>query len=437
MENNKKKDSYVTPSPRKRHKISEPSTIDKSRLFFESPEETICNGTRKVFYKCRECGKIVNGTKTSNLTSHIEHVHSEIFYEKIKLINKEALAVKRIRILLNATEIVTVNGRPFNLLLDSGYKAGIERKLQKLKEAGIGIDFSNPELKQIKQYIHDIAEKVRKKIEFEVKNKMLSILVDITTRNGRSIFGISVQFIVEKKVIVRSLGLIELTKSHTGIYLSRILLQQLKKFGIEKRQIICITTDNGKNVVKMVRDFNEINDDLSAVHNTTNLACRSLIHEFLGNLDENNIDDEIERVLANEMTEEDALEELFHEQEMLANTQLLEDASNDFVVDSGIHDISGVNCIAHTIQLLIKDALKSLTKQHRNVIELARGVAKFLRKQTTIHEMNEKGFKFKMPRIDCSTRWGSTCIMVCSFKNNIIPKIFEYKTSFGNIIHFK
>lgn len=411
MEN--KINNCVTPSPRKRNKPSESSIFDKSKPFFESPEEIVYNGTRKLMYKCRSCAKNINATKPSNLSSHMSHVHPEIYFAKIKPIVKESFAVKRLRILLNAIEIVTINGRPFSSLRDSGYQAGLERKLQKLKDAGFGINFTDPMLHEVKQYISDIAGKVRSKIQDEVNKKMVSVLVDITTRNGRSVFGITVQFIAGKRLIVRSLGLIELIESHTGINLSRVLYECSKKFGIEKRRIISITTDNGKNVVKMIRDFNEINESSDTMgESTVNLACRSLFHE-LDESDDEKIDETIEQLLAEEKTEDEALEALFHEQELLANAQLLETVSNDFTCDDEIYEATGTNCIAHTTQLLIKDAINALATRYKNIIELSREAVKFLRKQTTIHEMNATGFKFKMPRIDCLTRWGSTCLMVC------------------------
>lgn len=102
------------------------------------------------------------------------------------------------------------------MLLDSGYKAGLINKLKKLRDAGIGIDFSNANLLEIKEYLKTTAEKVRAKIRSELTKKLISVMVDIGTRNGRSVFGITIQFIVGNKLVVRSVGLIELEKRHSG-----------------------------------------------------------------------------------------------------------------------------------------------------------------------------------------------------------------------------
>lgn len=75
-------------------------------------------------------------------------------------------------------------------------------------------------------------------------------MVDIGTKNKRSVLGMSVQLIINGKLVIRSIGMIELKKSHTGKYLSELIIKRLNDYHIEKRQILTITTDNGKNIKK-------------------------------------------------------------------------------------------------------------------------------------------------------------------------------------------
>lgn len=411
----KRSNEFLTPSPRKRAKPSEPTIGDLSKPFYEPPFEVVVKGIPKEIYKCRFCPKEINATKPGNLGSHMEHMHPDIYFTKIRPKKKELLSTKRLCILLNAVEIVTVNGRPFSSLLDSGYQAGIAKKLQKLRDAGMGINFSNANLHEVKNCLKKVAGKVRAKIRRELSHKMVSVTVDIGTRNNRSVFGVSVQFIVGKKLVVRSLGLIELGQRHTGKYLAKVLFDRLKEYGITKRQVISITTDNGKNVVKMVRDFNEI--DINCVNYAEarpnlSLMSRVLFPDF-GGLTEENADEQIQRVLADRISDEEALELLFTEQEFHENERLLSSISNEFIGLDQIWDTTGLNCVAHTVQLAIKDALRNISNSNSNVIELSREAAKFLRKQTTQYELKEKEIEMKLVRNECETRWGSTCLLVC------------------------
>lgn len=72
----------------------------------------------------------------------------------------------------------------------------------------------------------------------------------------------------------------------------------------------------------------------------------------------------------------------------------------------------GVNCAAHTLQLGINDSLKELPARHKNVIELCRRVAKFLRLKSSEHKIKEHGIEYRRPRLDVITRWGSMYQMV-------------------------
>lgn len=109
-------------------KIPKPSTKpstpkltigQKSKLYFNDAIETRDQKENLVLeYKCKLCHREINGTKDYNLDSHLESVHSDVYYSSLKLKINESLMVKQLRILLIAVELVTVNGRPFNALLD-------------------------------------------------------------------------------------------------------------------------------------------------------------------------------------------------------------------------------------------------------------------------------------------------------------------------------
>lgn len=210
----------------------------------------------------------------------MEHVHLDI-YNAFIAAEKDSPEIKRLKILQNAVETVAVNGRPFKWLLDSGYRANIANKLKKLQLAGCPLNLFDHGLHEVKAHLRKMAQNVILKIKEEIKGRVLSLMVDITTKNKRSIFGISIQYIKDAQLKIRSIGMIELHESHTGVYLSKLVCERLQKFGIELCQILTITTDNGSNVVKMIRDVvehlqNDIESNVSpacSVTETTTIGC--------------------------------------------------------------------------------------------------------------------------------------------------------------------
>lgn len=121
-------------------------------------------------------------------------VHNEIF-EKI-IDQKESPAIKRLKLLQNCTEIVSVNGRPFEYLHDSGFQKIIQQQLAELKIAGHALNLSDHGLSEVKGNLKQTAQKMREIISEEVKGRSLSLLVDAVTKRNRSILGFSIQYAI-------------------------------------------------------------------------------------------------------------------------------------------------------------------------------------------------------------------------------------------------
>ncbi|XP_036347547.1 uncharacterized protein LOC118756918 [Rhagoletis pomonella] len=110
--------------------------------------------------------------------------------------------------------------------------------------------------------------------------------MDVATRQNRHILGINAQYIDGYKIIIYTLGMVELRSRHTGENLKQEILNCLDQFKIEIRQIYSSTTDNGANVIKTSKllqisqgqvqnnpnddsDSNDVDDDgYDEVHNT-------------------------------------------------------------------------------------------------------------------------------------------------------------------------
>lgn len=388
---------------RKRRKIN--LTQCAREYFDEKRTFTDENGEKKIYFSCKMCQKELNGTHESNLVHHLRSNHKNLI-ENISC--DEKIEKKRKKLLLDCVELVSVNGNEFNRLIDSGLLSMIDKTLKELEAAGRGVNLTDPHLLEVKEILDDTAKKVAQKIREEVKNRPLSLLVDATTKRRRSILGVSVQYILNGKHQIRSIGMLLLDESHTSAYLAKKICELLLQFNIKPRQIVAITTDNGANVVKMVRS---LSSEMAVIEN--NLPQMSRGTEIC--------DDDIEIYLQNvpDCTDEEALNAVFQsdgEDDLpIANENLLDAVVRDVRAENDtslIWDIQGIRCAAHTLQLAIRDALQKLEKPIQNVITICRRIAKTMRLQSTAHELKLAAIEFNVPHLDVETRWSSTYIMV-------------------------
>lgn len=371
----------------------------------------------KHIYECEICKNSFNGTKKSNLKAHLEKIHKKQYDEISSENTNDSIAIQRLHLLHSLVEIVSVNGRPFKSLQDSGFQKVIKEKLDYLRENGHGINLSDKNLTEIKSHLSATAKKIQEKISSEINGEMVSLMVDIVTRNHRSILGVSIQYVFNDTLRIRSIGMIELKQSHTAIYLSQVITDCLKKYGIGLQQVIVITTDNGANVQKMVRDIEGcLQRDINAEKHSCNMEINRTneVHE--------NIEEEIAQVLAeSEDISEDGTLFSIQEEVVLKENETLLSSILHGMQDEGVeflYDITGVNCAEHTLQLAIKDALKRAGHTVQNLIELCRRACKIFRLSSTSVEIKEAGIKYVRPRLENETRWGSLYLMVRLIKLN-------------------
>lgn len=421
-------DQRIWEAPNKKRRRTTTKTIaEKSMQYFtvhtctETMLKCKCN-------LCPERSKPINATKSCNLGNHLKNAHRMFFDDTIddrQTGRKVPLQIKRLQILQNCVETVSVNGRPFAWLYDSGYIGNIKNKLEKLKAAGMGITFSNKNLPEVKDHLKKMAVRVREKIRKELNGKIFSVMLDICTRNKRSIAGISVRFLEIGKIITRSIGMTELTESHTGTYLASLLFGSLcSEYGVEKWQVLCINTDNGANVLKMVSEFDRIaNDAIPTTESTSTQARRNLIYEFNECMEDETFN-QIRTLLAETeaITDDEALDEWLQAQQFEENQELLRSASRAYIGNDEIWETTGVNCVAHILQLGTNDGIKNLRKCYADVIALCVLIVKFLHLSSTRYQMKKIEMSYNLPRKFCKTRWGSKYMMVSNCCKKTINK---------------
>lgn len=378
-----------------------------SRDYFKKIKEVIDEkGEKKTYYRCKTCDKELNGTTESNLVSHLRK-HADIIQNIADL--GETVEKKRLKLLLDCVELVTVNGNAFNRLLDSGLLSILDKTLKELESAGRSVNLTDPNLTEVKEMLDETAKNVKKKICDELIGRPLSLMVDGTTKRGRSILGVSVQFIKNGKHVIRSIGMIQLHESHTGEYLARVICNLLSQYNIKPQQVIAITTDNGANVLKMIRDLP------TQMVNAENVPSQIIVAD--SEFDDADIDNYLLNVP--ETTDEQALEDIFDmssdDEDFASHENLLNAVVTNVQREhnpGSIWNVQGIHCGAHTLQLCIKKALSKLGRPIINVIELCRRIAKTLRLNSTANELKANGINFCLPRLDVPTRWCSSYAMV-------------------------
>lgn len=321
-----------------------------------------------------ECGRLLAGKRPSNLKRHVERCHKD--YKKMIIENKCSDVISLEELLNVCVEITTVNGRPFSIVNDSGFRNLLNILLAQIeKYTG---NKENITIPRVQNQMRSICYETKKKIIDETKNQLISLQLDIATKNHRGILGVNIQYVKDSKVVLRTLKMINLTRRHTGENLANEVKQVLEEFGITLRQIYSITTDNGPNVLLSAEILNDLAE---ALENEIELE---------GTLEE------IEAEFSDEILKE-TKRELFHV---------------DFIPDY----IVSLSCGAHTFQLAMKDALLHSTEA-TNLIEKCREIMKKLRTPTIFRAIREKGLHF--PYLDNDTRWSGKYLMVRHCSNEI------------------
>lgn len=208
----------------------------------------------KNFCNIRDCKtgkKGINGNRLFSLRRHLEQCHPSVI-EKIvsetysPKFDEKNYALQKEQLLQHLIEIVTVNGRPINSLFDSGFQKAIEHQIRQLAQHGHEVKLYYG---MIIKRIESLSIEVQKEIEMELKGQTVNLLIDIATRHSRSILGVNLQYVVNGEIKLRTIGVIPLNCRHTSENITKVIIDLLKKFGVELNQVFDFTSDNGSNMI--------------------------------------------------------------------------------------------------------------------------------------------------------------------------------------------
>lgn len=211
--------------------------------------------------RCLECAKViaVSKGKWSGLTSHLSHMHRNLYLQHVKCSHSAnvELESKRLQLIQYCIKLVAFGNTPFETIRKPFFREMFKEQLTEFQKHQRSLDLCNTDLKELKEYLYSTADKIVEYISKEILNKPVSLMLDIMSRHQRKIIGLSIQYIHTDKIVVRTIGLMELpigwryTRENVKDAISDCLL----KYGIKAFQIASITSDNGSNVVSLVKYF--------------------------------------------------------------------------------------------------------------------------------------------------------------------------------------
>lgn len=322
---------------------------------------------------CEKAIIISKSNKSHNLKRHLQTQHKED-YEKT-FADLTQYQVQRLKLIHSSVELVTVNGRPILALEDTGYQKSIEFQLNYLTQHGCKLTINH---KTIRPYIEHVADTLREKIKTELKGRLISIMADIATKNHRGVLGINVQYYSEGKIVLRTIGAIEMHIRHFGENIKDLILQLLNSYGVSIDQVHSYTTDCGANMISSGKFLDAAaNEQLSEADIDFDFSPTGKFAEIIK-----------------------TLSDLFGR-----------DCSS-----MQLPSVAGIGCAAHVLQTIIHDALKKTYEL--TLIVKVRGIMVELRGQIYMIELEARGAK--LPILDGLTRWNSIYLMVCTKNTHVL-----------------
>lgn len=129
--------------------------------------------------------------------------------------------------------------------------------------------------------------------KFEITSKLfkekLNLINNITLTSDiwtdiqtKSFLGVTIHYILDVQLISATLGVVELSESHTAQYISSEILKILAEWDINVENVVAVVTDNGANIVKSVYDTFGKNKHVPCFAHTLNLVCENSIKNAEG-----------------------------------------------------------------------------------------------------------------------------------------------------------
>lgn len=384
----------------------------------------LTTNTISLFIRCSLCDKCLFKSMTS-MRRHISSFHHELMPNVCPPRKRKRHGPNRVSnisiIRRHIVELVTVHGRPLKILNDAPMKSILQMALTKQN-----VSFTIPKLRED---IHTIAADVKQTIKDEMREKTVSLMLDIVTKYNRSYLGVNVQYIYNNKLVVRTIGMLNMEQAHSGKYISELVGRLTCEYGLSADQIYAGTSDNARNVVNSIKKLHETIGRLMNEQNVS-LASNSdeeaIETEMVANMD---IIDDVDFEELSNILNADASEEVYEVQNFdnidgmqnapCASAKIIADAIELLKAKNANITIEDLACAAHTLQLAIVDAFKEWNDIDQLVPRCVE-IVKALRTPNIRRIMKER--KLNAPSLNVVTRWNSMYTMVILYFS-----IYEYR----------
>ncbi|XP_021694276.1 uncharacterized protein LOC110674301 [Aedes aegypti] len=156
--------------------------------------------------------------------------------KKPRTIAKRLIAIDKRLLFESLAKLVCYHNLPLSCIEWEGLKQLIDPIA-----VAVGVSLNR---NKNKAFIHAIANRIRTALSSEMKHKLLSLKVDSASRYHRHVLGINVQFVLDGKFVIRTLGMVEIRERQTAAFLKTKILDVLQSYGVSLDQIFSVTVDN-------------------------------------------------------------------------------------------------------------------------------------------------------------------------------------------------
>lgn len=252
--------------------------VDVKKIDVNHPINSVILVDENNKVACKFCSHIYPDLHVGNIKKHVKRKHKKEFESLEKLTdeqksNKQAKAAglgnkinteNSISVIIDVdnikmglVEMCSRNLVPFKKLTNSGFLRIMDPIIRQARKCKIPLSTSR---EAVHEYSDAEYEKMQKLVRNELKGKIFSLMVDATTTQNRSIFGVSAQYTQNGQVVVRTLAMRRLKEDPDALYLSNVIKTVLFEYGVNAAYVYSITTDNEAAAKKCVRDTAVINN---------------------------------------------------------------------------------------------------------------------------------------------------------------------------------